>query len=268
MSDIDDTLVSSGGTFPAGVDYRFPKHTIYPGVLAFYRELDLGASPDGIWDSDRLGNMVFLSARPHIYKDSSEEHSYKRFRKLRELTHGLHANPVLLAGDLKGFALTWGNMEPIVVKKYENFVEYAALYPEYNFVLVGDNGQGDAAFALRAIKTHGKRIKAAFIHRVRPRKLTYGFDPAAPEAERVYFFATYVGAALWAWQAQLIHKKGVLRVIESARRDIQALSSELSSATWNERIDELNVEIAEASNVLGVPIPPISLDDDPLDFIK
>jgi len=77
VSDIDDTLASSGGAFPAGVDWRYPKHVIYPGVLAFYRELDLGAlDPDaysGRWADERLGNMVFLSARPHIYKDNSEE---------------------------------------------------------------------------------------------------------------------------------------------------------------------------------------------------
>ena len=68
MSDIDDTLACSGGVFPAGVDYSFPKHTLYPGVLAFYRELDLGNNESGEWDKERLGNMVFLSARPHIYK--------------------------------------------------------------------------------------------------------------------------------------------------------------------------------------------------------
>mmetsp|Transcript_50146 Transcript_50146/g.144500 ORF Transcript_50146/g.144500 Transcript_50146/m.144500 type:complete len:780 (-) Transcript_50146:9-2348(-) len=39
LSDIDDTLFCSGGHFPAGVDKRFPKRQIYPGVLALFREL-------------------------------------------------------------------------------------------------------------------------------------------------------------------------------------------------------------------------------------
>jgi hypothetical protein len=43
LSDVDDTLSSSGGSWPAGIDTSYPKKTIYPGVLAFYRELDLGS---------------------------------------------------------------------------------------------------------------------------------------------------------------------------------------------------------------------------------
>lgn len=42
LSDIDDTLYSSGGHFPAGADHRFPKGQVYPGVLALFRELDIG----------------------------------------------------------------------------------------------------------------------------------------------------------------------------------------------------------------------------------
>jgi hypothetical protein len=53
LSDVDDTLFASGGKYPAGVDHRLPPHTLYPGVLEFYKELDLGASStnaeDGFW---------------------------------------------------------------------------------------------------------------------------------------------------------------------------------------------------------------------------
>ena len=41
VSDIDDTLMSSGGAFPAGCDRTYPRHCIYPGVLAFYSEMDV-----------------------------------------------------------------------------------------------------------------------------------------------------------------------------------------------------------------------------------
>jgi hypothetical protein len=46
---------------------------VYPGVLDFYRELDLGdivssGGPEA-WPPGRMGNLVFLSARPHVYKD-------------------------------------------------------------------------------------------------------------------------------------------------------------------------------------------------------
>jgi hypothetical protein len=58
---------------------RYPRHALYPGVLAFYRELDLGTGGVDEWSEDRdHGNLVFISARPHIYKDVSEKVSHTR----------------------------------------------------------------------------------------------------------------------------------------------------------------------------------------------
>ena len=42
VSDIDDTLMCSGGHYPAGRDMRYPHNCVYPGILAFYNELDVG----------------------------------------------------------------------------------------------------------------------------------------------------------------------------------------------------------------------------------
>lgn len=41
ISDIDDTLMCSGARWPAGRDNRYPRHCVYPGVLALYNELDI-----------------------------------------------------------------------------------------------------------------------------------------------------------------------------------------------------------------------------------
>lgn len=40
LSDIDDTVFSSGDSFPAGVDARYPRKCYYPGALALYAALD------------------------------------------------------------------------------------------------------------------------------------------------------------------------------------------------------------------------------------
>ena len=40
LSDVDDTVFSSGGSFPAGVDARYPRKSYYPGVLALYSAMD------------------------------------------------------------------------------------------------------------------------------------------------------------------------------------------------------------------------------------
>lgn len=93
LSDVDDTLTCSGGVYPAGIDRRFARKTLYPGVCSFYRELDTD------YDGD-VGNLTFLSARPHLYKDWGESHSFEKFEKIK--AKGLlHCTPSLLAGDMK-----------------------------------------------------------------------------------------------------------------------------------------------------------------------
>ena len=58
ISDVDDTLTCSGGANEslglAGLDVSYPAKTVYPGVLAFYRELDLGTSGSGVWDDSKV----------------------------------------------------------------------------------------------------------------------------------------------------------------------------------------------------------------------
>ena len=70
-------MLSSGGKYPAGIDKTYGHHVLYPGVLAFYRELDESRDVE-----NGVGNMVFLSARPHFYKDIAEKGSYSKFNKL------------------------------------------------------------------------------------------------------------------------------------------------------------------------------------------
>ncbi|KAH8063221.1 hypothetical protein JL722_2384 [Aureococcus anophagefferens] len=140
LSDIDDTLMSSGGVYPAGIDRRWPRKAVYPGVLAFFRELDLGAAGERDGEqltfapsapSGRLGNLVFLSARPHVFGDLAERSSYAKFTHLLQ-SRRLHAMPTMLTGDLKtgGEMMLRGDMEPLAQKKAQNFLEFQSLYPD------------------------------------------------------------------------------------------------------------------------------------------
>ena len=57
LSDVDDTLICSGGR-PGGVDDEYPKHEAYPGVLALFRVLDVGSSTfRGLLVQDRASVM-------------------------------------------------------------------------------------------------------------------------------------------------------------------------------------------------------------------
>ena len=69
-------------------------------MLSFYRELDLGTSGADEWETGRIGNLAFLSARPHVYKDVSEKKSYAKFQALYAQKR-MHTLPTLLAGCLR-----------------------------------------------------------------------------------------------------------------------------------------------------------------------
>lgn len=94
LSDVDDTLTCSAGSYPSGIDKRYGKKIVYPGVLGFYRELDLGKDGPEEWPMHTVGNLVFLSARPHVYKDKTEKINFSKFQKLQAM-RGMHTMPTL-----------------------------------------------------------------------------------------------------------------------------------------------------------------------------
>ena len=142
----------------------------------WYREYVslLTSSPDSV-----QSNLVFLSARPHVYKDVSENYSYEKFKTL-QATRGLYTSPSLLAGNLDSGSqfMLGGSMEPLALKKFQNFTEYIGLYPEYQCVFIGDNGQGDvrAAEMVTADDKLKGNIERVYIHKVQPMHLTHTKD--------------------------------------------------------------------------------------------
>ncbi len=254
LSDVDDTLLCSAGHYPAGIDKRFGKKVLYPGVLSFYRELDLGTRGPESWPEGSVGNLVFLSARPHVYKDTTEKQNYAKFFKLRE--RGMHTNPSLLAGDMKaGSALVLQNdMEPTAQKKFQNFKEYVSIYPEFSHVFIGDNGQGDVRGGELMHLHFPKHLERLYIHKVQPLELTHGYD-----AERYRqiglepcFFTNYVEAAIDATRQGLIRKSGLRRICLDAVKDFHSIGRKQwpSKSCMVERRSELNQSIWEANRFL------------------
>lgn len=232
LSDVDDTLSCSGGVWPAGMDTRYPRRVVYPGVLSFYRELDLGTTGDDSWDANaRVGNLVFLSARPHVYKEVSETHTYAKFRDLQE-KRGLYTSPTLLAGSLSAGTnfMVGGSPEPLAVKKFENLTEYLQVYPEFSCILVGDNGQGDVRTA--EMVTDDKHIRGnltrTYIHQVQPLYLTHTLHLKTRQATNsdICYFTNYVEAARDAYLNKLIRMSGMRRIMEEAVHDFGIISAE------------------------------------------
>jgi hypothetical protein len=200
LSDIDDTFYCNW------VDQRYPKKTVYPGVRQLYLEIDRG--PDQ--HSDRLGDVAFVTARPKDRPGVIERLTHRTLR-----AGGAH-DPTILSGSFKNLI---GNAS-IADKKLQNFVEYAALFPEYDFVFVGDSGQGDAMFGQRMRETRPERVRAVLIHDV---VATSAAQRDRWAAVGVELFDTYIGAAVLSLERRLVHPDGCRRVVDAAMRDLEAI---------------------------------------------
>lgn len=273
LSDVDDTLCSSGGSYPAGIDKRYMKKVVYPGVLAFYRELDLGTQGPDQWPENRVGNLVFLSARPHVYKDVSEKINFAKFEKLRvkaDGRQGLHTTPSLLAGDLASGTeyMMRNDMEPLATKKFDNFRRYVTIYPEYNHVFVCDNGQGDVRAGELMFDAFPYEFEALYVHIVLDIHKTHGYAPERWQEKglKPCFFRTYPEAALDAVTRTppLMRVTGLRRVCLDAGQDFVDISKWKSPKQQADRRLELNQSLWQVNNYFlsrgEEPVPLVEAD--------
>jgi hypothetical protein len=262
LSDVDDTLFCSGGHYPAGIDKRFAKKVVYPGVLAFYRELDLGTSGPEEWPENRVGNLVFLSARPHLYKDVSEKQNFLKFEKLRakgvDGRKGMHTVPSLLAGDIASgsqYMLT-SDFEPLAKKKFDNFKRYVSIYPEYQHIFVCDNGQGDVKASEMMYDNYPYEVGTVYVHKVQPLQKSHGYEPERWQKKEFSpcFFTTYPEAALDAATRNppLIRITGLRRVCHEAVKDFYSVSEKewQSQKQKTDRRADLNQALWKANRFL------------------
>jgi len=273
LSDVDDTLSCSGGHYPAGIDRRYGKKVVYPGVLAFYRELDLGTDGPDEWPSHAIGNLVFLSARPHLYKDVTEKQNFAKFKKLRNRPSadgrggvGMHTMPSILSGDLTSgtkFILK-NDYEPLAQKKFENFQKYVSIYPEYRHVFVCDNGQGDVRASEMMVDSFPDQVEAIYVHAVQDVAKTYKYNAERWKTQQEqqqkgrvnlpFFFTTYPEAALDAVQRNppLIAVAGLRRICQDSVNDfymIQTKDWPSQKHKWDRR-DELNQALYRCNRYL------------------
>lgn len=201
LSDVDDTLYLNW------VDRRYPKKTVYPGVVALYGALDRGPGDP----PDPTGDLVFVTARPDDRLGWMERQTFENLRGA-----GL-TNVTVLCGD---FAHLVGN-ERIAQGKHRNFVRYSQLYPEADFVFFGDSGQGDVSFGRRMRASHPERVRGVFIHDV---VATPAAERARLAAEGIDLHDTYPGAAARALALGLVSRAAGRAVAEAARAELARIT--------------------------------------------
>ena len=142
----------------------------------------------------------------------------------------LHTSPTLLPGSLESGRdfLVGGSYEPLAKKKYENLKEYLSLYPEFQYIFIGDNGQGDvrAVEMLMQDNTYNKPLERVYVHQVQPLRnthvistdtITYGRCP------KICFFRNYIDAGIDALKHNLIRGSGLRRLVCEALKDFDSI---------------------------------------------
>ncbi len=233
LSDVDDTMYANL------IDERYPRRpqrkTFYPGILEFYDALKREPfTLEGI-------PVTTLSARPNPVAGIFEEGS---LTKLVEYS-GRRLCPSALSGELvcstigtletfvrskidsKVQKIPHGNEDKIGVVKFQNFANFAAIYPEYRYVFVGDSGQADALTAQLMLTTElaeaSSGVITTFIHDLRQsdedeRSVSPAFrglptpliiDKTSPAGRGVIVFRNYIQAATIAF----VHSKSLENLI-------------------------------------------------------
>ena len=231
LSDIDDTLRC------ALHDDRYPRGTVYPGVIELYRALDAGHAAD----PESPGDLTFVTARPMDPAGLIEQHTR---RGLREL--GLPPHSVL-SGTFSGLR----SHDSMAGAKIENFRRFRALLPETEVVFLGDSGQGDVEVGRRMLAEDPEAVRLVLIHDVVD---TPADTRAALRSEGIVVVDTPVGGALEAYAVGLVSAAGLASVADAAERDLARIRwSSPAQAAATTALVERDLAAARGSHALHWP---------------
>ncbi|WP_122260748.1 hypothetical protein [Ornithinimicrobium cerasi] len=237
LCDIDDTLKC------AIHDDRYPRGTVYPGIVALLHALDEGAAEE----PSRPGDLTFVTARPGGPRGLVEQYT---LNGLSELGLPPHA---VLGGSL----LNLHTKERIAERKIQNMERDRLLFPECRMVFIGDSGQADGQVGAQMHQRDPGHIVGTLLHNVTD------LDPAARArwAEQgVHVFDTYAGAAAHAVRLGLVRVDQAREVAEETRAQLalvdlspqqrERLERELAADV--EAIERATDEVAGAPGVAAV----------------
>ncbi len=276
LSDVDDTMYANL------FDKRYPKSkTLYPGLIEFY-----AAMTREPFDAEGIP-ITILSARPNTVGGVAEKAS---LTSLAEYS-SLQLRPSALSGELVSSSLgtlesfvrtrlgRWledtphGQEDEIGVVKFKRFEHFAAVYPEYRHVFVGDSGQADALTArlmLEAAPPDGSSgVVTTFVHdlarsdedresrsaafRRLDRKLVIDkTSPADRRGRGVIVFRNYIEAALIAYAYSesldnLITAASLARITRAALEGLEKIDFQaVGEASRNRLQGQYGEDAAEA----------------------
>jgi len=198
ITDIDDTLYPNfnGIIETVGSDKSWNSKKPYPGIKMFYELFyKKMQNPHASYSSILTGTPLFFK------KDRLESELIKNIIGTNfGFMHGFDKKRQVLYALLKGlyerpfykFAVS---SKEVANAKIAKFKQYIKIFPEYDILFIGDNGQGDLIAGKEMI--HHNRDVRVFIHNIF-RGDKYIFSPEEEIAEqndsngRLYFFKNYL----------------------------------------------------------------------------
>lgn len=271
ISDIDDTIKSSGGVEVGGIalggiDTQYERGDFYPGVFQFMMEisshrLNLGDEnpQDAAFDSKPPPipplKVAVLTARAEEFRAALElKPSSKLVVAFQKAGETIGFPDWGIGPVLYGSVAEWVVQDRKGLRKFTNFERLMEQGRELNpnskdlpgagaleYIYVGDTGERDQEAGETMLREYPELVRAVFLHAVAYKEWPVATPPSKLINGRpVVFFRTYVGAALKAVQIGLIDTDALDRVIASAESDIGHIP--LTDTRW---ID-LNFDIKKA----------------------
>lgn len=245
VTDIDDTVVSSGGVkifgvALGGIDNLYKRGHFYPGGIQFVLELSNSLKKASTQVVNELpSNVAVLTARAKEFKFAL---ALKPNGKLCSafakagVANGVNGWGI---GDVYyGSVKEWILQHRKGLRKMQNFeimmngddaLDGHEVHRKY--IIIGDTGEKDEEAAERAAMKYPDRLRAVFMHQVYDIKTK---DSQVRRATRkvngvpFYYFRTYVGAATTAYRNKMISKEALKRVTEQAVANLKTLDEQIS----------------------------------------
>lgn len=251
ISDVDDTLKSSGGVNIGGValggiDVQYQRGVMYPGVEEFMLQISLCTRKDPTAPPPKV---AILTARAEEFKAALElKESSSLAQAFRKAGEAEGVEQWGLGPVLYGSVAEWIIQDRKGLRKFTNFERLLQQDPSgriMKYIYVGDTGELDQEAGETMLRDYAPFVKAVFLHVVSG-KLgpVYVPPPKFINGRPLIYFRTYVGAAVAAVQIDLMTPQGLQKVIASASRRLESVPRD--SDKWK----DLQQDIKAAERLL------------------
>jgi len=239
ISDVDDTLKSSGGEKFAGmvtlggIDVQYSRGDFYPGVAEFLLYCSLGA--DGSDTSTVIPpKLAILTARAEEFKVALELKANSKVAvALAKAGKAAGISDWGIGPVLYGSVAEWIVQNRKGLRKFTNFERLLQQDPTgrlLQYIYVGDTGELDPEAGETLLREYPELVQAVFLHVVseQPGPLSETeYASTMPPAPRyingrpMIYFRTYVGAAVQAVRLGFMTMYGLEQVIKAATKKLE-----------------------------------------------